>query len=272
MSKYVTSDTGPCAIVPFWILREKIGNLAKVLFMRLCGYADFDTGSCYPSQKTLASELSCTWQGIHKAMDELVGIGVVAITRQFDQRGQTSNIYVIKRIKPVASLIGLDPPKPLYIPPSKPQFSAPPKPQYIQNVDHEERRPRRTKSPAAPGCIKPSKKAFPNFDEFWARYPRTRRYAKAACLTKWDRDDLEKDAGIIPGLHRWLNSADWEKNAGAFVPAPMVWLNQSRWEAHPDEFQPPEPDNGFQRATPEQILDVLPDHIDGLLPIAGLPQ
>jgi hypothetical protein len=26
-------------------------------------------------------------------------------------------------------------------------------------------------------------------------------------------------------------SADWTKDNGGFIPAPIVWLNQSRWEA-----------------------------------------
>ena len=39
------------------------------------------------------------------------------------------------------------------------------------------------------------------------------------------------EADHIVAHVRWLKTTeDWQKNGGAFIPAPLVYLNQSRWD------------------------------------------
>lgn len=74
------------------------------------------------------------------------------------------------------------------------------------------------------------------FSEFWSRWPSGgRKAARQQCADKWDARKLDAIADqVLAGLDRWLASAEWAKDGGSYIPAPLVWLNQSRWEAEPE--------------------------------------
>ena len=70
------------------------------------------------------------------------------------------------------------------------------------------------------------------FDVFWEAWPRSdRKGGKAACLAKWKKAGLEKQSQQIAAhVLKMSTSADWQKQGGAFIPAPLAYLNQSRWD------------------------------------------
>lgn len=74
------------------------------------------------------------------------------------------------------------------------------------------------------------------FDLFWQTWPKntqtyTRKGAKAACLKVWAARHHETQADTIIAHVRWLSTtADWLKDGGAYIPAPLVYLNQQRWD------------------------------------------
>lgn len=75
----------------------------------------------------------------------------------------------------------------------------------------------------------------PGFSAWWAAYPSRRKAARRQCREVWVRQALEASApAIMAGLERWRRSADWAKDGGQYIPAPVVWLRQARWEAEPD--------------------------------------
>lgn len=79
------------------------------------------------------------------------------------------------------------------------------------------------------------------FDVFWEAWPRSdRKGGKAACLAKWKKAGLEKQSQRIAAhVLKMSVSADWQKQGGAFIPAPLAYLNQSRWDgADIDESAP----------------------------------
>lgn len=154
MSKYVTSDTGPCAFVPLWVIKSTVGNLAKVLYMRLSIYANYDTANCYPSQKTLASELGCGDRAVREALTELVSIGALAITPRFEHGRQTTNLYHILRVDPSS----IDPP-PVVNGSGGVELQTHPgvEPQFLQNENQYEREPIKG-APAAQVSHKPEKR------------------------------------------------------------------------------------------------------------------
>ena len=73
----------------------------------------------------------------------------------------------------------------------------------------------------------------PGFQRFWAAWPSSqRKVARAQCLRRWLRAGCEDFADrVVASVEAHKASADWTKDNGGFVPAPIVWLNQSRWEA-----------------------------------------
>ena len=73
----------------------------------------------------------------------------------------------------------------------------------------------------------------PGFARFWAAWPAsTRKAARQQCRKRWERGELEPMADrIVAAVEAFKASADWLKDGGEFIPAPLVWLNQARWEA-----------------------------------------
>jgi hypothetical protein len=74
------------------------------------------------------------------------------------------------------------------------------------------------------------------FEAFWSAWPRntqtyTRKGCKAECLKRWRARHHETQAGQIVKHIEWLKTtADWLKDGGAYIPAPLVYLNQQRWD------------------------------------------
>lgn len=74
------------------------------------------------------------------------------------------------------------------------------------------------------------------FEVFWKEYPGPRKIDKRKCQAKFERILLSADSAqeaaskIMEGLARWKQSADWMKNNGQYICAPLVWLNNERWE------------------------------------------
>jgi hypothetical protein len=71
------------------------------------------------------------------------------------------------------------------------------------------------------------------FERFWQAWPAgIRKVAKAQCLRRWQAAGCEAFTDrVLASVRDHKASADWMKDGGAFIPAPLVWLNQSRWEA-----------------------------------------
>lgn len=78
------------------------------------------------------------------------------------------------------------------------------------------------------------------FVRFWKAWPDTdRKQAKGKCLEAWKKASAERDAAVILAhVERMKASAGWTKDAGQFVPAPLVYLNQKRWEGANDDTTP----------------------------------
>lgn len=76
----------------------------------------------------------------------------------------------------------------------------------------------------------------PDFERFWAAWPKnsgrySRKGGKAACLAVWNRRYHFTQADQIIKHVEWLKTtADWLKDQGAYIPAPLVYLNQQRWD------------------------------------------
>ena len=67
------------------------------------------------------------------------------------------------------------------------------------------------------------------FDEFWSAWPSSKRkIAKAECLKKWQKGNLDEKADqIIKHVNAMKESSQWKDG---YDPAPMTYLNQARYE------------------------------------------
>ena len=80
--------------------------------------------------------------------------------------------------------------------------------------------------------VEPTTAAADRFAEFWQAYPR--KVAKPRARKAWLRQRADEHADdVLAGVAAWAASAQWRKDAGAFVPHPATFLNDRRWEDPP---------------------------------------
>ena len=67
------------------------------------------------------------------------------------------------------------------------------------------------------------------FEEFWNLYPK--KIAKQQCLTAYKRIPKLKQEHlkIIEAVKRFMQSEQWNKSNGQFIPNPLTFIHQSRW-------------------------------------------
>lgn len=72
----------------------------------------------------------------------------------------------------------------------------------------------------------------PGFVRFWATWPKGgRKQSRGKCAEVWVKENFEPLADqVVAHVEAMKTTSDWQKDAGAFIPAPMVYLNQRRWE------------------------------------------
>lgn len=73
---------------------------------------------------------------------------------------------------------------------------------------------------------------LPGFAEFWKTWPTSdRKQARGKCLEVWKKARCESVAAeVLAHVEAMKASPSWRKNAGEFIPAPLVYLNGRRWE------------------------------------------
>jgi hypothetical protein len=81
------------------------------------------------------------------------------------------------------------------------------------------------------------------FARFWSVWPKSpRKEAKGKCLEAWRKAGAESRADLIVAhIERLKRSTSWTKDAGQFIPAPLVYLNNRRWEGADDASNEDDP-------------------------------
>lgn len=79
------------------------------------------------------------------------------------------------------------------------------------------------------------------FLRFWTTWPSSsRKGSKGPCWEKWRKADLDQVAAdVISHVEQMKRSTDWQKDGGAFIPAPLVYLNKRKWEGAEDHSTTP---------------------------------
>lgn len=83
---------------------------------------------------------------------------------------------------------------------------------------------------------KPPAAEPPGFGAFWKAWPSSdRKQAKGKCLDVWKRAKAETALEqILSHVERMKQSQGWTKQAGEYIPAPLVYLNNRSWEGAED--------------------------------------
>lgn len=99
------------------------------------------------------------------------------------------------------------------------------------------------------------------FNDFWFAYPNTKRkVAKKECHSYFIsliNKEHEDPNNILLGLELWKQDKDWEKDYGAYIPAPLVFLHQRRWEGIISAKQSQNSNNITKELSFEERQDIL---------------
>ena len=68
------------------------------------------------------------------------------------------------------------------------------------------------------------------FDEFWEIWPK--RKAKQDAVKAWKKLKVTSELFEVMrhAIERGMQSNDWQKDGGSYIPNPATWLNGKRWE------------------------------------------
>jgi hypothetical protein len=196
------SDIGPFAIVPEWVAHGVTPG-AVHLFVELALHANRNTNEAWPSRSRLAKRLEVSVDTVDRRMAELVGIGAVKKTLRRDERGPHSSLYLVAYARPP---LGTD-----AAPPSRTDAA--------QNYKNLEPEPRTIKN-------------MPEFDEFWAIYPR--KVGKGKARSAFDAALQKTDAKTLIAAAEIYASSVAGADDSRFIAHPTSWLNGERWE---DEYE-----------------------------------
>jgi len=93
-----------------------------------------------------------------------------------------------------------------------------------------------------------------SFDVFWKAYPR--KVGKGAARKSWTKlkPDEQLFEKILKAVTEQIESSQWTKNGGQYIPHPATWLNQERWD---DEISRKNfaPKNKFTDSSPAPVRD-----------------
>ncbi len=101
--KPARSDTGPLLVVPSWLVgSEGIGARELQVYLVLAEHADNETGEAWPSRRRIAERCAvASVRTVDAALERLVGVGALRITRRRDERGDwTTSVYTVLRARP----------------------------------------------------------------------------------------------------------------------------------------------------------------------------
>lgn len=73
------------------------------------------------------------------------------------------------------------------------------------------------------------------FDTFWKSYPK--RIGKGAAEKSFSKykPSAELLSLMLSAIKNQMQSEQWQKDNGQFIPNPATWLNQKRWEDEPND-------------------------------------
>ena len=96
----ISSDTGPWAFIPEWVLYSGVSDRAVRLYCVLRRFAD-EQEEAYPSRKSLAELMGCSTDSVDRACIELEEIGALDRSeRRREDGGRTSNLYFVRSVDP----------------------------------------------------------------------------------------------------------------------------------------------------------------------------
>jgi len=247
-------------IIPDFIRRRPISAQAKFLYGLLCDYAR-EKDHCWPSHARLADDIGCSASSVKNYLAELVKERLIHISRSFYH----ANVYYLLRPAEIEERQVSRQSE--SIRPQTKSDSPQTKSGYIRNVKNQEEKINSPLPPSShPSSSSPvhhvggRNSSSEDFEKFWAMFPK--KLSKGFALSTWNK---LKRFGLLPSLdvlcaalRKFIESVQWHRENGRFIPLLANWLRGHCWQDDPTApvtFQTPEQpkDVVFQKALDTKI-------------------
>lgn len=198
-------------------------------------------GHAWPSQETIASDLSMTPEGVRRVILRLEEKGRLAVTRPKHTAPGVGYTYAVQH--PTRVRVNTQPAVRVNTQP--------------ESLRHKGRTHTRTHTSKARAVS-----YTPAFERFWAEYPR--KAGKVEAFREWQAigPDEALAEKIIESVRAWKRSDQWAKESGKFIVYPVRFLKHRRFD---DELPcTPEPRPGDPDWLPTE------DEVDAVLAKVGV--
>lgn len=206
-----------------------VGGSELLCLLALADWSD-DDGRCFPSMASIAKKIRLTKRQAKRVVHQLIDGGFVrVIGNEFGGPPGASRKYLLT----IHARTGVTDDTPTAVDHGTGDMDDTGD---MQGTEGCHRRQIRGDTHDTLTVIEPSLTVSANralrFGDFWTAYPKCKRKgSKQECLKVWKTRRLDQDAGQIIGhVLAMANSDDWQKQAGQFIPAPLVYLRQARWD------------------------------------------
>jgi hypothetical protein len=217
--------------MPHWLLRNlDISLYAVMVYAALASHSDA-TGSCFPSQTTLAEEARCSERKVREALIELRDRKIVTWISRNNRSGRQNNVYQIAIYDLMSPPAPDDQQQSPPAPDDKPTGTSRPYPPApgageVEPVNKNQREEDKNTLELDVPELHISVKDL--FEKAWSHWPkrteRKRAFDKFRLAARLRAPDI-LTADIIRFGDAYLATTDTQ-----FVPALGVWLNGERWD------------------------------------------
>lgn len=92
----------------------------------------------------------------------------------------------------------------------------------------------------------------PLFIEFWTLYPK--KYNKQQSRKLWPKGEGN---AVLEGLQKWVNSQEWGREEGRYIPSPVKFLEDQRWKSPPGPVEDGISQRGFDELERRRIMELM---------------
>jgi DNA replication protein DnaC len=205
--------------IPKMIMQDRSLHIAaKAIYAYLASFAGASS-CCYPSRGKICSDLGISSDTFSKYLKQLTDSGYLFVAQEKEHGRFSHNVYTLPDMVlpcPIDSATETSVHGGMV---SKSNSS---------KNNKNKKKNSNTKASAS------------GFEDFWKAYPKKK--AREAAKKAWDklRPGEELRNVILQAVQIQINTPDWKKANGQYIPYPETWLNNRRWEDDVAEQKQPE--------------------------------
>lgn len=214
------------------------GGSEKLIMLAMADWANDFGGSLYPSIATVAQKTNISDKQARRIIHTLIDDGYLTVVGN-DNGGAPTQTRQYQLIVSKLQAVSQSVTPPIDVtPPTHGSTPLPP-----VGVDHSHAGEYTPPTHGSQSIIYPlvihqsnhqEKKSHSvlddGFEEFWNRYPK--KVGKTLAHTAWKKAKVKVD-DVLNTLQWQVQSEQWQKQSGQFIPNPTTYINQGRWHDEP---------------------------------------